>query len=294
MCEGTPAQRRAPGLPSMIMKKCLLLVAVLSMFAAACKSDSTIDMGSEGAGVAESSGSTGQGGEGDEPTPRVGVTDSTDAPAATALPATGVVEAVQAVIDSDDWCTAANAVENSVSALDTLNFTDPIDVEQGITQSLAVITAAKRLVPSEISADLDQSIEAFTILASAFEDVNWVFLDLDLSIIDRLDAPMELATYNIDSYNFAECGIGLDPGPAPVISNDGGGEGDADIAEFDGTIRERAVQSLVDGGLSAEEANCILQYLDFTDPTVMSDPSALLAVFADCGISLDRLAQLGG
>lgn len=276
------------------MQKFVLLMAAISLFGAACNSDTTIDMGAD-SGVQATDPTAAP-----EPTAL-----STDATTATAVPAeepasapaeldTTAAEAVQMVVDAGDWCTAANAVENGMSGLDTLSFTDPIAVERGIRQSLAVILASKRLVPNEISADLDETIEAFTVLATALEDVNWVFLDLDLSVLDGLDGAIELATYNIESYNFIECGIGPDPGAPPVISDDGTVEGDAELPELNGTIREQAVQGLVEGGFSVEEANCILIDLDFTDPAAMSDLTALLDVFADCGISLDRLAQLGG
>ena len=78
------------------------------------------------------------------------------------------------------------------------------------------------------------------------------------------------------------------------MAPDGTVETDSDLPEFNGTIREQAIQGLVEAGFAEDEANCIFDRLDFTDPAAFSDTTALLEVFSDCGISLDRLAQLGG
>lgn len=325
-----------------VMKKLALLIAVLSLFAAACQTDTTIDVAGADQGAGSQPGDatstpTGQAETDDtgedpnsddpnsddstttdgtssdddepEPTEVPAAEEPTTAPqgdaAATSVPtaeptsapvgpAPGAAEAIRAVAEADDWCEAASAVEEGTGALDDLNFSDPVLLEQGLTQALAVITTSKRLVPNAIAGDLDQSIEAFTTLVVALEDVNWSFIDLDLGIIEGLDGPMELATYNIEAYNFNECGIGTDPGLPPVIRDDGTVEGSDDIPEFDGTVREQVVLGLVQGGFSEDEANCIVENLDLANPEALSDPSQLLTVFADCGISLDRLAQLGG
>ncbi|MCO4833632.1 MAG: hypothetical protein KC481_08230 [Acidimicrobiaceae bacterium] len=259
------------------MKKLLVLIAALALFAVGCKSDTTIDASGVGA----------------------------DADAATAVPDEeptsaptesdpGAAKAIRAVAQADNWCEAAAVVDEGVEALDTLFFGDPVVLERGLTQALAVMTASARLVPNEIADDLDQTIEGFGALVTALEDVNWTFIDLDLGIIEELGGAMEVATYNIEAYNFTECGIGLDPGLPPVIAEDGTTEGSDDLPEFEGTIRDQAVLGLVEAGFTEAEANCLFENLDFTDPAVLEDVTALLEVFTDCGISLDRLAQLGG
>ena len=305
------------------MKKLLVLIAALSLFAVACKSDTVIDTTSANAdGSAQNENPTGDadtddGGD-DAPEPTTApaeqattapaeqaTTDPRDDAAPTAVPdeeptsapaepAPGAAEAIRAVAEADNWCEAANAVEEGTGALDTLTFGDPVQLEQGLTQALAVITLSKRLVPPEIADEVDQTVEAFTTLVTALEDVDWMFIDLDLGIIEEFDGPMELATYNIEYYNFTECGIGEDPGQPPVINDDGTVEGSDDAPEFEGTIRDQAVLGLVEAGFTEAEANCLFANLDFTNPEALADTTALLSVFADCGISLDRLAQLGG
>ena len=291
------------------MKKFALLIVAGALFASACSTDSTIDLGAEGpeassdkanATTAPESAAQDDEGKAEDTASGAQADDSTPSPASeepTSAPvklAPGAAKAIQAVVDADDWCSGAIAVENVVSSLDSLNFSDPVEVERGFRQWLAAISAMKRLVPSEISADLDRSIEAFTIFATAFEDVDWMFLDLDSGIVTSFEERTELANYNIEAYNFAECGFGPDPGPAPAISDDGTVEGDDDGPGFDGTIREQALQGLFEAGFNAEEANCIFESMDLTNPNGSNDAAAVLAVFAGCGISLDRLGQLAG
>ena len=79
-----------------------------------------------------------------------------------------------------------------------------------------------------------------------------------------------------------------------------GTSGDAvdDFVDFnlgDGTIREQLVAQFVSIGMANEEAECIADNLNFGDPAVQSgDIGAMLGVFEECGIGLDRLAELGG
>jgi len=259
------------------MKKLLVLIAALSLFAMGCKSDTTID-------------ATGVGADADA----VAAVPDEEPTSAPTESDPGAAEAIRAVAQADNWCEAAAVVDKGAEALDTLFFGDPVVLEQGLTQALAVMTASARLVPNEIADDLDQTIEGLGALVTALDDVNWTFVDLDLSIIEELDGAMEVATYNIEAYNFTECGIGLDPGLPPVIAEDGTTEGSDDLPEFEGTIRDQAVLGLVESGFGEAEANCLFENLDFTDPAALEDVTALLEVFTDCGISLDRLAQLGG
>ena len=259
------------------MKKLLVLIAALSLFAMGCKSDTTID-------------ATGVGADADA----VAAVPDEEPTSAPTESDPGAAKAIRAVAQADNWCEAAAVVDEGVEALDTLFFGDPVVLERGLTQALAVMTASARLVPNEIADDLDQTIEGFGALVTALDDVNWTFVDLDLSIIEELDGAMEVATYNIEAYNFTECGIGLDPGLPPVIAEDGTTEGSDDLPEFEGTIRDQAVLGLVEAGFTEAEANCLFENLDFTDPAALEDVTALLEVFTDCGISLDRLAQLGG
>lgn len=318
----------------MVMKKFALLIAVLALFAGACSTETTIESGSDediATPNASDTTDTGADAEEAEPTtePTTAPADATDETEPTAVPAVeptvaptaeptevptaepdddqdgdqggaagARAEAVQAVLDADDWCTAAKAVEDSADLLDAADFTDPIAVEEGITQILAVITAAQRVAPAEIANDVEQVIAGFSTVASELEAVNWVFLDLDLSVIDVLDGPMSLSNYNIELYGFNECGIGTDPGPPPVILDDGTVEGEDTLGDdedfqLEGTIREQVVASLIEAGFTESEATCITGEIDLANPAALEDPAAMLAIFSDCGIPLERLVELG-
>lgn len=200
--------------------------------------------------------------------------------------------AVQAVFEADDWCEAANAVDSGTDVLDTADFTDPVSLEQSFVQALAVVTAAQRLAPPEIAGDVATTVEGFGTLTASLEQVGWSFIDLELNVLDELNAPIQLASYNIQKYNFEVCGVGTDPGlpPSPddfTAPTPGG-------VELDGTIRDQAVQGLVQAGFTEEQASCLLDELDINDPAAFNDTTAILNVFTQCGISLDQLGQLGG
>lgn len=310
---GSVMERRRSCVTVVPMKKLVILLAVLSMLFAACATDTTIDAASTAPANDSDSPET----NGDNATD-VAADDSAESaaqdppPTATsqAAPTTAPAvaptaaanqsstnataeqaAAIQAVVDADDWCQAAAAVEEGTGVLDTIDFTNPVALEQGFTQAVAVFTAAQRLAPPEISGDVAQVVQAFGGLTAALEDAEWSFIDLDLDIINQFDGPMQLSTYNIEKYNFDVCGVGTDPGEPPtaedLLSSD-------DDFQLDGTIRDQAVQGLVQAGFTAEQANCLFGKLDFTDPEALADTTQIFSVFTECGISLDQLAQLGG
>ena len=224
----------------------------------------------------------------DDPEPEE-VDDSTDTTVEDAQAETAL--ALAAVQDADDWCSAADAVENGTSAIENVDFADPEALETTYTGVLAVVTASARLAPPEIAGDVETSIGGFRLLTEALEEAEWNFFDLDLGIINDLDAEMQTATYNIERYNFDVCGIGEDPGEAPTAEEL---EADALDLPAEGTVRDQAVLALIEAGFTEEEADCIFNGIDFTDPEAFGDVNLILEVFGDCGIALDRLAELGG
>ncbi len=80
---------------------------------------------------------------------------------------------------------------------------------------------------------------------------------------------------------------------APATPALAAGSGSFDPAG--GTLREQMVAQFESIGLSSDEASCIASNLDFNDPAVQSgDIASMLSVFEECGIGIDRLAELGG
>ncbi len=283
------------------MKKLVVLLAVLSVLFAACRTETTIDTASTAPPTTEAADAVDEATDDAEPTaPPIATAAPTETPTETPTEAPASSSAadapdpasLQAVIDADDWCEAAAIVESDMSAVDEIDFTDPVALEQAFTQVVAVVSAAQRLAPPEIAADVAQSVQAFTTIIAALEAAEWSFLDLDLSVIDRFDAPMQLATYNIEKYNFDVCGIGTDPGDPPTADELSPELGDG--FELEGSIRDQAVLGFIESGFTEAEANCLLDRLDITDPQAMADTTALLSIFTECGLSFDRLAELGG
>ena len=221
----------------------------------------------------------------EEPEPADG-----DAPSVAAIERT-FAENLEVVRDANDWCTAAPLIEDGFDEIDNVNFSDPAALEAVYTGAFALLLEIQDLAPGEIEPDVARTVEGFEFLLGALSDAEWDFFNIEVSALATLSDDLELSAFNIEEYNFNECGIGEDPGEPPVLDSTVDEFSDD---EFDGTLREQVEQSLVDAGFSEGEASCVLDNFDFADPESLSDPSGLLAVFDDCGIPLDRLGSLGG
>jgi hypothetical protein len=63
----------------------------------------------------------------------------------------------------------------------------------------------------------------------------------------------------------------------------------------DGSLRDQFVGYLASCGFTPEEATCLFDNLDFTDPAVAGGESApIVAAFGACGIDQTRAAEIGG
>ncbi len=81
---------------------------------------------------------------------------------------------------------------------------------------------------------------------------------------------------------------GIDTGFDPA---DAGTPTDEPAFDTNQTVREQFVEQLTAIGFSTEEANCVVDEVDF-NATNITD-AELLEVFSRCGISPDRLEQIG-
>lgn len=169
--------------------------------------------------------------------------------------------------------------------LSNVDFTNPDAVREAYQNMTTEVTRLAPLAPPEIAASVEDTVAGFQQLNDALAAVEYDLLNADLTIIDELDAEMQAATDDIDQYNFDVCGIPLD---------DDDGEDGSDFDPSAGTIREQAIGELVNQGFTADEAECIFDKLDFTDPDLSSDQAAMIQIFDDCGIDLGRLAEIGG
>ncbi len=280
------------------MKKLTLVVFAFVLLVVACKTDTTIDTvaaNDAGAGTAASTQAEpendGDGTDGSDPEPAQAA-EPTEAAAPTEAPVPTVdTSSAAAQVGSGDWCTAAQLIEDRFDNIELLGFTDPEALEAAYTDAYTIINQARAIAPPVIAADVDITIDGVEVLIAALDAADWNFLDVDLGVLDALDVPLETASYNIEKYNFDVCGIGEEPSEPDIIDDPVGTDDDAPLT---GTARDQVIQSLVGSGFTSEEAGCILDRIDFTDPEALADPTAFFDVFSDCGISLDRLSQLGG
>ncbi len=183
-----------------------------------------------------------------------------------------------------DWCVAARDLEDASAAFDDVGFADPGAVEAAFEDMIPRLESAAKLAPPELRVDVERSLESLELLQEALIDVDYDFLNADLSVIDELDAATQAANERIDAYNEQVCGM--------TASDDSADDGSFDPGA--GTIREQTIAELVNQGFTPDEAGCIFDGFDFTDPDFADDMAAIVGVFADCGIDLARLAELSG
>ncbi len=200
---------------------------------------------------------------------------------------------------AESWCDFADESDVVDDVFDTLG-DDPAQIEPGLKRVEGFVQRLEDEAPSEIAADAKVLADGTQMLIDAFADADYQLLDADLSFMSDsdLEAQLDEAGDNIDAYTERECGRPFgDDSNSDDAEADAEGEAD-DTDTFDpanGTLREQLIVQFESIGLNNDEATCIADNLDFSDPAVQSgDIGAMLGVFEDCGIGLDRLAELGG
>ena len=198
---------------------------------------------------------------------------------------------------AESWCDFAEESEIVDSVFDDLG-EDATQVESGLKQIEEFVQQLPDEAPAEIADDVRVVADGTQMLVDAFADADFVLLDADLAFMSdsELEAQLNEAGDNIDAYTERECGRSFgansDADDAEVDR-----DGEADTSDFDpadGTLREQLIVQFESIGLTRSEASCIADNLDFNDPAVQSgDIGAMLSVFEDCGISLERMAELG-
>ena len=274
------------------MKKLIGLVMAVFLVAAACSDG-------DGGGISIASGGDGdsssEGGSDD-----VGIDDSSESGSDDSSSEGGSDDGGLS-IGGGDWCDFARQVEESNDNLDFES--SPAELESALNEFTDFLDEAKGRAPGEISDQVDMAAEAFQDLKGELADADYDFFNLDLSVFNALDTPELLAaTDDIDIYNEANCGIPRDSSSTDVGSTDApsddapaddSGDDDFEIPE-DGTVRDALVTGFVQSGFTQQEAECLANSISPEDLANAQDPTALLAIFDDCGIGLERLAQLGG
>lgn len=210
-----------------------------------------------------------------------------------------------------DWCSFAADAEVVDETFDSLG-NDPGSIEDGLKQVRSIAEELPRRAPAEIKSQAEVLSDGALQIVDAFEEADFNLLDADLSFLDdqALSDRMDAANAEIDEYTQRECGrnfggddtandpAGDDPAGDDPAGDDPAGDDPADDGGFDpsaGTLREQLIVQFESIGLTNAEATCIADNLDFNDPAVQSgDVAAMLDVFGQCNISLDRLGELGG
>ncbi len=189
-------------------------------------------------------------------------------------------------IGGGDWCDFARQVD---AANDDLDFeSSPEALEAAFTEFNGLLNEARARAPGEISDAVDRAADAFNVLEGELRSVNFDLFELDLAAFSELDTPeLQEATDAIDIYNERECGIPREEDPFDD-------PGDDEPLPTDGTVRDAIVEGFVQGGFTQEEAECLADNVTLEELSNAEDPEQLFEIFERCGISLDRLAELGG
>ena len=183
-----------------------------------------------------------------------------------------------------EFCTATLKVEDAFASFG-LGLA-PEQLQATIDEALTAMDTAIELAPDEIRSDVVTSAESFGLVAAEFERANYNVLDVDLGALDAIasDPKFEAADENLDAFFFNVCNQGDDP----ALDEDE----DEDDSIGDGTLRDQLITSLVATGFTEEEAECITENIDVLGDD-LQDPEQLFALITTCGISPERLGQLG-
>jgi hypothetical protein len=204
---------------------------------------------------------------------------------------------------ASDWCTFVEESDAVEAVFDSFG-ADPAGLEAGMKIVKDISERLPGAAPDEIKVDATVLSEGTLRLVAAVEAADYNLLDADLSfrIEDGLEDRLDEAGDNLDVYTERECGRAFgssdddegDVGDVIVEGDDADVGDDSGFDPSSGTIREQMVAEFEAFGFSSAEATCIAENLDFSDPAVQSgDAAAMISVFSTCGISVDRLADLG-
>ncbi|NND73951.1 MAG: hypothetical protein HKN44_02990 [Ilumatobacter sp.] len=186
--------------------------------------------------------------------------------------------------DADStWCTRATKVEMALNDLDVIDFTDPDVLESTYRRARILMDDARGEAPPELADAVDTSIEGVDIIIDGLEQVNWNFVDLDLSAIADIDADLQESGRTIDRYNFYVCDIDNDYDPDEIFA--------AAVDDAIDSLREQTIEELVTQGFTLTEAECLYENIDRL--TAVTDNEELLALYLECGIDNERLVEIG-
>jgi hypothetical protein len=218
-------------------------------------------------------------------------------------PATAPAEedvAAAAPADLSAWCSAAELLQEAALAMDTIDPTDPDAVEAAITRMIDRTVDAAPLAPDEISEDVATSLATLRLLDAALIDVDYEIVRADLTAVvaggGSADADDRIAAFNAEHCGFPD--RTADGDAAGEVADAAGGDGEVDDGEVfdpaDGPLRDQSIALLVEEGFTEEEAGCIFDNIDLTDPDLANDEERLLELVVTCDLDVERLSGLDG
>ena len=215
MCSGQQNGRPVHSYDTHMKKSASLLFAITALFATACNSQATIDQPTaaettDAGSVLESEDLNA---EVDTAKPTgVPEVDGNPVPA----PTVGTTSEV-ALLEFDDWCSAAAQIKSAADNEDSIAILkEPAELEDRYRADAALMNAAVPVAPAEIANDVAQIAEAWLFLNELLAEANWDFNGIDIAVLEEFDDSVAGASYNIERYNYDVCGLGADPGAAPV------------------------------------------------------------------------------
>jgi hypothetical protein len=200
---------------------------------------------------------------------------------------------------AESWCDFVAESDVVDEIFDSLGV-DPAETESGLKQVEAFVKRLPNEAPPEIADEAKVIADGNQMLIDAFAAADYNIADVDLSFMadSDLEASLEDAGEGLDVYTQANCGRPFgdsDSSNGDVdASDDAADDDDSDFDPTNGTLRDQLIEQFESIGLTNDESSCIAANIDFADPAVQSgDIASMLDVFEECGIGLDRLAELG-
>lgn len=225
-----------------------------------------------------------------------------------------------------DWCDYGQQIRDRGEAFEAVDFMDPERLKVVLDDMQSVLADAVRVAPSEIRSDVELSRDGFQAFYSALESADFDVFSADPVALERLGTDFEAATERIAEYNREVCGFvdDADDGAAlddlledvPSDMRSDAAEALEQLDEFqeligddgidellaDETISSMFVDQLITEferqGFTPDEARCMAEAYDLesilTGDFDPMDESGTFAIFEQCGISTQRLMEIGG
>lgn len=190
------------------------------------------------------------------------------------------------------WCDVMDEANEVDQLLGDVPSASPAQLEVAMTRVEELIPQVVEAAPEEIADDVAVVAESTQKLIDALKAADYSLFDTDFSATADPDeaAAVDEANDNLDEFSIRECGQ-----PFGGDEDDDGDDGDSTFDLGEGTIREQLTSFFVSLGLTQTEAECLSAQADPTDTALLEgDQDAIINLFLECGIPLERLSELGG